>query len=155
MLSFGVPLLESEFPSYPTTRINIYIYIYISTYIYIYIHTYMREEDSWTRETTEPERKAPEPELCEEGSSQVKPEPLSPLSFRARILARHHSLGWLTAHSPHGGVRPFHPKSTCFSLQCTSGHHAMQIWTRGGQVTLGIEGNEPLVLHRVAHPSTL
>ena len=50
---------------------------------------------------------------------------------------------------PHGGERPFLQKSTCLT-QLTLGRYVVQIWSRGGHVPLIIEGNETLVLHRVA-----
>ena len=46
---------------------------------------------------------------------------------------------------PHGGVRPFHRKSTCIR-QLTSGPYVVQIWSR---TTPESGPNESLVLHRV------
>ena len=51
-------------------------------------------------------------------------------------------------HRPHGGLRPFHQKSTCI-MQLTLGLYDVQIWSHGGRVPLRIERNETRVLHRV------
>ena len=46
---------------------------------------------------------------------------------------------------PHGGVRPFHQKSTCLT-QSTSGPHVVQIWLHN---TLEFRENDAFELHRV------
>jgi len=46
---------------------------------------------------------------------------------------------------PHGGVRPFHQKSTCLT-QLTLVPKVVQIWSRN---TLELGGSETFVLHRV------
>ena len=45
---------------------------------------------------------------------------------------------------PHGGARPFHPKSTCIT-QLTLGPYVEPIWSRN---TLELRGDEARVLHR-------
>ena len=51
---------------------------------------------------------------------------------------------------PHGGVQPFHQKSTCLT-QLTLGPYLVQSWSRN---TPKNSPNEPLVLHRVATGGT-
>ena len=47
---------------------------------------------------------------------------------------------------PHGGLRPFHQKSTCIT-QSTFGPCVVQIWSR---TSLELRGDETLVVHRAA-----
>ena len=58
------------------------------------------------------------------------------------------SVSGLGLRVPHGRRRPFHQMSTC-NTQSTFRTYEVQIWSRGGHIPLGIEGNETLVLHRV------
>jgi len=61
------------------------------------------------------------------------------------IHPAHTLVSTLNLRYPHGGVRPFHQKSTCLT-QLTLGPYVVQIWSRN---TPESGANETLVLHRV------
>ena len=67
-------------------------------------------------------------------------------NFRANFKKKNACSRMRIAHVyPHGGVRPFHQKSTSLT-QSTLGPCVVQIWSSN---TLDLRGNETLVLHRV------
>ena len=57
------------------------------------------------------------------------------VSFR-RIWIQEWSYG-AGCRVPHGGVRPFHPKSTCLT-QLNLGPDVVQIWSRDPQISEGL-----------------